>query len=67
MCCMTNISNMFWLNAVDWKLVPGPFYDFIKMTILRDLAIFNSSQLRFLIVPYSPLQKKKKKKKKKKK
>ena len=23
--CMANISSMFWLNAVDWKLVPDPF------------------------------------------
>ena len=29
-CCMTNISNMFWLNAGDWKLVPGPFMILIK-------------------------------------
>ena len=35
---MANISNMFWLNAGDWKLVPGS-YDFIKMTIQQDLAI----------------------------
>ena len=24
-CYMANISNMFWLDAGDWKLVPGPF------------------------------------------
>ena len=32
----------FWLNAEAWKLVPRPFYDFIKMTIKQDLAICNS-------------------------
>ena len=41
LCCMTNISNMFLANAGDWKLVPGP-YDFVKVTIQRDLAIFTS-------------------------
>ena len=29
-CYMTNISNMFWLNAGDWKLVPGPFMILLK-------------------------------------
>ena len=24
-CCMAHISNMFWLNAGDWKLAPGSF------------------------------------------
>ena len=24
-CCMTNISNSFWFNARDWKLVLGLF------------------------------------------
>ena len=24
-CCIKNISNMFWLNAGDRKLVSGPF------------------------------------------
>ena len=29
-CCMANISNMFWLNAGDWKLVPGSFMILLK-------------------------------------
>ena len=41
LCCMINISNMFLANAGDWKLVPGP-YDFVKVTIQQDLAIFTS-------------------------
>ena len=24
-CCMTNISSMFWLNAGDWKPVSSSF------------------------------------------
>ena len=40
-CCMTNISNMF--LAECWRLETSSrlFYDFIKMTIQQDLAIFN--------------------------
>ena len=55
--CMANISNMF--LAPCWRLEasPRPFYDFIKMTIQQDLAIFNSRHLPFSIVPYSPFQK----------
>ena len=49
-CCMTDISNMF--LAECWRLETScrPFYDFIKMTILQDLAIFNGSHIPFLIV-----------------
>ena len=57
-CCITNISSIFF-NAGDWKLVLDPFYDFIKMTIWRDLAILNSWHLPFSIVPYSPFRKNK--------
>ena len=41
MCCMTNIFNMF--LAECWRLETSSrlFYDFIKMTIQQDLAIFN--------------------------
>ena len=55
--CLTNISNMF--SAQCWRLETSsrPFRDFIKMTIGRDLAIFNSWHLPLLIVPYSPLKK----------
>ena len=42
-CCNTNISIMF--LAQDWRLrleaSSRLFYDFIKMTLQRDLAIFN--------------------------
>ena len=56
-CCMVDILNM--LLAQCWRLEtsPRPFYDFIKMTKWRNLAIFNISCLPFLIVPYSPFQK----------
>ena len=30
MCCMKNISKMFWLNAGYWELVPGPFMNLLK-------------------------------------
>ena len=48
-CCMTNICNMFLAQCWRLKLVPDPFYDFIKMT-LRDMVIFNSWHLPFLKV-----------------
>ena len=35
------------------------FYDFVKMPIWGDLAIFNSRHIPSLIVPYSPFQKRK--------
>ena len=56
-CCMANISNMF--LAPCWRLRTSfrPLYDFIKITIYRDLAIFNSWHLPFLTVPYSPFKK----------
>ena len=55
--CMTNISNMF--LAECWRLETSSrlFYDFIKMTIQQDLAIFNGWHIPFLIVLYSPFQK----------
>ena len=56
-CCMTNISIMF--SAECWRLETSSrlFYDFIKMTIQQDLAIFNGWHIPFLIVFYSPFQK----------
>ena len=56
-CPMTNISNMF--LAQCWRLETSfrPFYDFIKMVTVQNLAIFNSWHLPFLIVPYSHFQK----------
>ena len=55
-CCMINISNM--LLTEHWRLETKsrPFYGFIKMTIERDLAIFDSWQLPFLIAPYPSFQ-----------
>ena len=58
-CSMTNFSNMF--LAECWRLETSfrLFYDFIKMTIQQDLAIFNGRHTPFLIVLYSPFQKNK--------
>ena len=56
-CCMTNIFDMFLGEYLRLKTSPRPLYDFIKMTIYRDLAIFNSCRLPFWIFPYSPFQK----------
>ena len=52
--CMTNM-----LLGECWRLETSSrlFYDFNKMTIQRDLAIFNGRHLPFLIVPYPPFQK----------
>ena len=56
-CCMANISVMF--SAQCWKQETStrPFYDFIKMIIKQDFTIFNSWHLQYLIVLYSPFQK----------
>ena len=56
-CCMKNISNMF--LAECWRLETSSwlFYDFIKMTIQQDMAIFNGLHIPFLTVLYSPFQK----------
>ena len=57
LCCMTNIYNI--ILAECWWLETSSrlFYDFIKMTIAQDLAIFNGSHIPFLIVLYPPFQK----------
>ena len=56
MCYITNIYYMFlaqwWRLETSFRL----FYDFIKMTILRDLALFNSWHLPYLNVPNTPFQ-----------
>ena len=57
MCCVTNISNTLLAQCYRLETSPRSFYDFIKMTIWQDLAIFNSWCLPFLIVSYSPFQK----------
>ena len=56
-CCMTNISNMF--LAECWRLETSSrlFYDFIKMAIQQDLAIFNGWHIPLLIALYSLFQK----------
>ena len=57
-CCMTNIPNMILAECRRLETSSKLFYDFNKMTIERDLDVFNGSHLPFLIVPYSPFQKK---------
>ena len=56
-CCMTDISNMFLTECCRLETSFRLFYDFIKITIQQDLAIFNGWHIPFLIVLYSPLQK----------
>ena len=56
-CCMKNNSNMFLAQCRRLETSSRPFYDFIKMSIQWDLAIFNSEHLPSLIVPYLTLQK----------
>ena len=45
--------------AQCWRLETNcrPSYDFIKMTIERDLSIFNSGHLSLLTLPYKTFQK----------
>ena len=56
-CCMTNIANMFLAESWRPETSTWLFYDFIKITIQQDLAIFNGLHAPFLIFLYSPLQK----------
>ena len=57
-CCLINISNVFLDQCWRLETSSRPYYDFIKMTIEGNLAIFNSLHLPFLRVPhYSPFQK----------
>ena len=44
---MTSISNMFLAQSWGLETSSGLFYDFIKMTILHDLTIFNGWHLQF--------------------
>ena len=46
----TNISNVFWLNAGDWKLLPDPFlilmkwqYNKICQSLIVDIHYFKFS------------------------
>ena len=41
-CCITNFSNMFLVQCWGLEGSSNPFYDFIKITIWQDLAIFNN-------------------------
>ena len=56
-CCITNFSNMFLVQCWGLEGSSNPFYDFIKITIRQDLAIFNNIHLPFWYLPYSPFQK----------
>ena len=58
--CMTNIFSMFLVECWSLETSSRLFYDFIKMTIQQDLAIFYSWHMLFLIDIYSTFQKKKK-------
>ena len=53
---MTNISNMYLTEC--WRLETRSrlFYDFIKVTVQQDLAIFNGLHIPFLVVLYLPFQ-----------
>ena len=55
-CCMTNVSNMFLAECWGLEASSRLFYDFIKVAIQQDLAIFNGCHLLFSIVLYSPFQ-----------
>ena len=57
-CCMTNNSNMFLAECWRLKASSRLFYGFNKMTIQQDPAIFTGWHITFLIVLYSPFQKK---------
>ena len=56
-CCMINIFSMF--LAEWWRLETSSmsFYDFIKMAIQQDLAIFNGWHRPFLTVLYLHFEK----------
>ena len=56
-CCITNFSNMFLVQCWGLEGSSNPFYDFIKITIWQDLAIFNNIHLPFWYLLYSPFQK----------
>ena len=52
-CCMTNISNMLWLNPGDWKLVPGLFMILLKWQYSKICPFL----IVDVFVPYSLFQK----------
>ena len=56
-CYVANISNIFLAECWRLEFNSRLFSDLVKITIQRDLAIFNRWNLQFLNVPYSPFQK----------
>ena len=59
--CMTNIFSMFLAECWSLETSSRLFYDFVKMTIQQDLAIFYCWHKPFLIVLYSTFQQQQKK------
>ena len=60
MCCITKISNVCFVKCRRLESSFRPFYDFNEMTIQGDLLIVSSLYyLPFLILLYSPIQKRK--------
>ena len=49
---ITNIFNIFLPQCWSLQTSSRPFYDFTEMTLERNLSIFSSSYLPFLILPY---------------
>ena len=58
-CCMTSISKHAFGLMLETETSSRPFFDILPKTLQQDIAIFNSGHLPFLIVPYTPFQKKK--------
>ena len=54
---ITNIFNMFWLNARDWKLVSGPFMILIKWQYDEIWQFLVVDIYHYWILSYSPFQK----------
>ena len=55
---MVNIFNIFLAQGWRLEISHRVFHDFIEITIQQDLAVFDSTQLSFVIVIYSSFQKK---------
>ena len=56
---MTSISKHAFGSMLETETSSRPFFDIPPKTLQQDIAIFNSRHLPFLIVPYTPFQKKK--------
>ena len=48
-CCITNISSMFLLNAGDWKLVPGSFIMLLKWKYSKSLPFLIANIYHFYV------------------